>query len=181
MPPLAPPKPLGPPPAVDRKRTTPPLTDADIDAITRPAASTAESDVLTGSELYDTVRSLTYSGKMEEAAQYCEALITSNPLNADHHCMLALVYLEDHSPSKAYDALRRAVYCDPDCLTAFYLWWLIGVRYHNPRWERMRWAKRHLRRLLTDLPDTHPVPLVGGVTAGDIRYLMERTWGTFNT
>ena len=78
------------------------------------------------------------------------------------------------------DALERLAGPETAGVPA-YLWWLIGVRYHNGRWERMGWAKRHLRRLMAELSDDHPVPLVAGVTAGDIRYLMHRNWSAFES
>jgi len=138
-------------------------------------------EVLTASELYDTVRALMYAGQTQEAQRYCEALIAANPLESEHHCLLALVMLEARDADAALKALRSALYCDPDSLTAYYLWWLVGVRFHGPRWERTRWAKRHLERLLSEIPDDHRVPLLSGVSAGDIRYLLQQKWDSFQT
>ena len=118
-------------------------------------------------------------GKHDEALQRCQELIAVNPLIADYHSLLALVQLERDLPEAAFDALRRAVYCDPDSITAYYLWWLIGLRHHGVAWERTQWAKRHLTRLLANSPDTQVVLSFGAVTAGDVRYLLERNWDVF--
>lgn len=136
-------------------------------------------DALTASELYDTVRALVSAGEIDAAIEHCLALIEQEPLEAKHHCLLALVQIENEAPSLAIDALRRAIYCDPDSITAYYIWWLIGVRYHGASWTRTRWARRHLVRLIGELPDDFELPLVGRVTAGDVRYLLQRDWHSF--
>jgi predicted Zn-dependent protease len=135
---------------------------------------------LSNAQVYARVREAMCAGRIAEARQQCAALIAADPLEASHHCLLAMVFLEDDDQAGALDALRRATYCDPDSLTAFYLWWLIGTRYHGQRWERTRWAKRHLERLTSPLDDALPVPLLSGVTVGDIRYLLARRWDAFD-
>lgn len=188
-----------PPPCVDESADEV-LPSGELDAManaldtTQPASTTAgverrdktvvdevsrRLDALTASELYDTVRALVSAGELDAARERCLALIQQEPLDARHHCLLALVLLEHENAAAAIDALRRAVYCDPDSLTAYYIWWLIGVRYHGASWERTQWARRHLVRLTAGVPDTFDVPLVGRVTAGDIRYLLQRDWHSF--
>lgn len=131
------------------------------------------------SELYDRVRTLMYGKRFDEAERYCQVLTETHPLSGDHHCLFALVMLEAGQPARAMDALRKAVYCEPDHLTAYYLWWLIGLRHRGVQWEKTQWARRHLERLTQDVPEEQTVPLVAGVTVGDIRYLLQRTWDSF--
>jgi len=158
------------PPKVERFTELNPRAKAQLDD---PLSHLAVSSV------YDGIRALLASGKKHEAEAACEELIVQEPLQPNHHCLLALVRLEREDPDGAIEVLRRAVYCDPDNLTAYYLWWLVGVRYWGIAWDRTQWAMRHLSRLVIGLDDHARVPLLSNVTAGDIRYLLHRNWDSF--
>jgi len=125
------------------------------------------------------IRRLMLEGQSDDALSSCLELVEAQPLEALHHALLALVHLDREHQEPALAALRKAIYLDPDGLTAYYIWWLIGVRYRGVDWDRTQWARRHLARLVAGLPDDHRIPLVERVTAGDIRYLLQRDWDTF--
>jgi chemotaxis methyl-accepting protein methylase len=156
------------------------LDTADPKPLSAPTILAHDNATLNTAQTYARIRETMCAGHTPEARKLCADLIAADPLNAAHHCLLAMVFLEDDDQVGAIDALRRATYCDPDSLTAFYLWWLIGTRYHGQRWERTRWAKRHLERLTAPLEDSMPLPLLSGVTVGDIRYLLARRWDAFD-
>ena len=164
---------------------TPFLRDPNLDGIHQKTltgdgavALNAEAHLrsLTGSNLYDSVRTLMHTGRTDDAVDRCLTIIEAEPLEAEHHCLLALVFLESDHPDAAITSLRRAIYCDPDNLTAFYMWWLVGVRYKAVNAGRAAWAQQHLLRLVAHRDDGDLVPLFGRVTVGDVRYMLQCEW-----
>ena len=120
------------------------------------------------------------SGEIDEADRRCNQHLEDYPLSPELHTILAMVYLERKQPEIAVRSLRRAIYCNPEYTTAYYLWWLVGLQYPDAPWARRDWVRRSLLRLTQGYPEKSLVVEreIGHVTAADIRYLVERNWAS---
>jgi chemotaxis protein methyltransferase CheR len=125
------------------------------------------------------LQSLMAARQIERARSVCESMLQKEPLNASAHTMLALIHVELEETDAATQALRRAIYCDPDHLASYYVWWLLSIRDKASQGERIQWARRHMARLVALLADEERIEPLARVTAGDVRYLLQRRWDSF--
>lgn len=103
-------------------------------------------------------------GSLREARQWCEVAIESDRLNAQCHYLLATITHEMGEFAAEKQALKRAVYIDPDFALAHFA--LGNVRLHEGRCDD---AERHFSNaflLLQAIPRDEILSESGGLTAG---------------
>jgi chemotaxis protein methyltransferase CheR len=109
-------------------------------------------------------RALADQGDLEGSLQLCEAALLRDRLDTEAHLLLAAIRQESGEIPAALQAVRRALYLDPDSAVAHFLEGNLLLR----RGERAR-GRRAMETVVTLLaaaPRDDLVPASGGLTAG---------------
>jgi chemotaxis protein methyltransferase CheR len=144
-------------------RKAPPRVVAPVAAL--PAASG-------GPALIARARASADSGRLEEAANHCEAAIATDKLNPDWTDLHASILLEQGARGAAETALKRTLYLDAERVQTH-------VRLANLLWaqpHRRAEGLRHFRtalELLSACDEQDPVADTDGMTAAQVRTIIQ--------
>ena len=111
-----------------------------------------------------TARDCANQGRLAEALEWCEKAIAAEKLDPARHYLLATVRQERGEAEAAAEALKRALYLDPDFALAHFA--LGNLRLSQ---DRRREAERHFDNTLALLrarPHDEVLPESDGLTAG---------------
>jgi chemotaxis protein methyltransferase CheR len=166
MPPLAPVSAARPAPAVVPAvgRKAPPVPPRVVVPVATPPAA--------GAALIARARASADSGRLEEAANYCETAIATDKLNPDWTDLHASILLEQGARGAAETALKRTLYLDAERVQTH-------VRLANLLWaqpHRRAEGLRHFRtalELLAACDEQDPVSDTDGMTAAQVRTIIQ--------
>jgi chemotaxis protein methyltransferase CheR len=116
----------------------------------------------------DRARFLADQGNLEEARHLCDDALAKDRLNPRAYLLLAAIQQEQGEVPDALDALRRAVYLDPDAVMPHFLQGSLLLRQGKQK-QGVR-CMETVMRLLGRLPREELLPDGDGLTAG---HLME--------
>jgi chemotaxis protein methyltransferase CheR len=114
--------------------------------------------------LLQRARTLADQGCLEPARDLCEAVLAQDRLDAAAHLLLAAIHHERGGILEALEALRRAIYLEPDCVPAHFL--LGGLLFQQGESQRARRSMETVINLLHTAPRDDVVPSSDGLTAG---------------
>jgi len=103
-------------------------------------------------------------GNLEEAFLWCEKAVAADKTSPRHCYLLAMILLEQGREKDAVQAIKRALYLDPEFIAADYALGNIAARGN-----RHKDVSRHFRNvaaLLSKMPQENTLPELGGMTAG---------------
>jgi chemotaxis protein methyltransferase CheR len=104
------------------------------------------------------------------ARTWVDTALAGDVLLAPAHYLSALILLEDARPEDALEALRRAVFADPNFVLGHVA--LAGVASRLGQRQRARRALASVERLLAGMDSNRPVPEGLGLTVGELRELV---------
>ncbi len=117
------------------------------------------------------VRALAHGGNRTAAREAAERLARAQPLVAEAHLLLGMLYLDVGAVEPAAESLRRAAFIDPhNPLTQF---GLARACLRRGDEVRARTMLTHTRRLLAPAPDDQAIAGGGGLQAGELRQALE--------
>jgi len=105
-------------------------------------------------------------GLLTQAEEWCRRAIDADKLNAASRYLLALILIEKLEPEDAMNALRKAIYLEPNFAIAHYTMANLHHRKQNEAESR-----RHLKHALSALKGLAPeeeLPESEGITAGKL-------------
>jgi chemotaxis protein methyltransferase CheR len=114
-------------------------------------------------------RALADTGQFARAREICTRLIEANPLDADAHFTLGLIFAHTSLPDAAEASFRRAIYLDRGFVLAHYHCGALLQRAGNQ--VRARKSFENAVALLDRFAADEPVPHADGITAGELRAL----------
>lgn len=121
-------------------------------------------------ELLRQAQELANQGALTEACAHCEAGLAQQKLNAPGHYLHAMILQELNRPTEARDALRRALYLQPDMIMA-----ICTLANLEQQQGHRREALRHFDnafRILSMHKDDSLIPHSEGLSAGQLRELL---------
>lgn len=155
---VAPVRPVSPPcPAAPAAVPTP--TALSIAPALRPARATPSAEAAA-----ERAREAANAGNLTEALQWCDAALATDKMNAGYHYLRATILQEQAAPGDALQALRRALYLDPQFVLAHFA--MGNMARHLGRLDEARLHLENAQRLMGALPSEEPVPYGEGITAG---------------
>lgn len=116
-------------------------------------------------------RDLANQGRLDEAAERCHAVISSDRLNPGYHYLLATIQQEQGRVEAAAQSFARALYLDSDFVLAYFA---LGNLYRSQ--GRQREAQKQFDdalRLLRRHPADEILPESEGMTAGRLGEIIE--------
>ena len=122
--------------------------------------------------LLDQARSLADQGKYAEASALCQKAATMNLDSAHPHLILAQIAQIQGAAQKSKEALKRAIYLDTDCLTAYVELANIYLQEGNRRMARKMLDTSVA--LMRRLPAQAPVVLYHPTTSTDVLTYLEQ-------
>jgi tetratricopeptide (TPR) repeat protein len=114
--------------------------------------------------LLEQARELADRGNLEEARGLCEAALAQDRLDSETHILLAAICQEMGEIRAALEALRRALYLDPDSAAANFLLGTLLLRMGEP--GKGQRCLETVVGLLSPMPRDEPVHRGDGLTAG---------------
>jgi len=114
--------------------------------------------------ILERARAFADRGRLEEAYRLCQTALGRDRLDVEAHLMLAAVCQEREDIPAALEALRRAIYLDPDSASANFL--LGSLLFRQGHMGRARRCMETVVTLLCAVPRDEPVRGSGGLTAG---------------
>jgi len=161
------PAPVAPPP-----RPTRPVSHAAAAGRTAVASPTGpRGTARVPSTALDRARSLADHGDLEEARRVCEAALKQDWHDPAAQLLLATIAQEQGDLAAAAEALRKAVYLDPDSPLAYFL--TGSLLFRQDRRQEGRRALEVAVELPTSLSRETAVPYGHGLTAGQLLALVQ--------
>jgi chemotaxis protein methyltransferase CheR len=114
--------------------------------------------------LLERARILADQGNLVEARRLCDAALARDRLNPRAYLLLAAIQQEQGEILDALDALRRAVYLDPDAVLPHFLRGILLIRQGKQRQGVL--CMETVMRLLARIPREELAPDGDGLTAG---------------
>jgi len=114
--------------------------------------------------ILEQARAFADQGRLEEAERLCQTALGRDRLDAEAHILMAAVCQERGDVPAAREALRRALYLDPDSASANFL--LGSLLFRQGHMGRARRCMETVVTLLCAIPHDAPVCGSGGLTAG---------------
>ncbi|MDA8192801.1 MAG: hypothetical protein M0Z53_02210 [Thermaerobacter sp.] len=111
-------------------------------------------------------RALANQGRLADARRECEAWLAANALNPEGYLLLAAITQEEGDVPTSLEALRRALYLDPDAAWAHFL--MGGLWFREGDRNRGQRAMENAARLLAAMDPDRAVPGANEVTARDL-------------
>lgn len=133
---------------------------------TQPAAAeapTREPEANAAGLLLD-ARGAADRGALEEAERLCRAALELDRLHLEGNLLLAAIAQERSDLPAAFDALRRALYIDPEAAAAHFLLGCLLLRQGDAEAARRHMAT--VADLVAERPSDELVPGADGLTAG---------------
>lgn len=123
------------------------------------------------SSMYLLSKAYANQGHLDQALSWAEKTVATDKINPIYHYLQASILQELNLVEEATEALRRAVFLDPDFVVAhFALGNLLRLR------GRLSESGRHYRNALTILDGyalDEPVPASEGMTAGELKAIVQ--------
>jgi len=119
----------------------------------------------------DFARACANDGLMEEALRHCRAAIQMDKLNAEHYYLHAMILAETESPVEALDALRKALYLEPEFILAHF-----AMANLSRQLGDVNGGRKHLENTVSLLKKIEPesiLPASEGITAGRFFEMVE--------
>ncbi len=114
------------------------------------------------------VRVLAHGGDRTAAREQAERLTRAQPLVAEAHLLLGMLYLDEGALEPAVESLRRATFLDAHNALAHFSLGRVYLQMGDQ--ARARAALIHARRILAVLPDDQAIFGGGGLVAGELRH-----------
>lgn len=111
-------------------------------------------------------RDLADQGQLDEAHRLCELALAGDQLDPEAHLLLAAICQERGEVGTAVEALRRAIYLDPDSAPAHFLLGSLLLRQGEQR--RGQRSMETAVGLLSSRPRDEVVPGTDGLSAGPL-------------
>lgn len=153
--------------AISRETLEQPET-AWSEAVSESPAVPPQPPVLGPQPLIERARFLADQGNLEEARHVCDSVLAKDRLNPQAYLLLAAIQQEQGEVPDALDALRRAVYLDPDAVMPHFLRGSLLLRQGKRKQGVL--CMETVMHLLGRLPREELLPDGDGLTAG---HLME--------
>lgn len=120
-----------------------------------------------------TARECANQHRLAEAFGWIEHALALDRLEPGFYWLLASLHIEQAEPERAIAALRKALYLDPDFVMAHYLCGLLSLGRDDPA-SAIR-DLRNCLRLLEPLDHASPLPEADGLTAMDLKVLVQNS------
>lgn len=125
----------------------------------------------TGEGIFLQIRSLANLGQLGKAEQMLAQLIETTTPTPTHFYLQGSIFFEQGAYQKAEDALRKALYLEPDMILAHLL--LGSLMQKKGDHDRARKHYKNIQKLIGQLADEAEIPDSEGITAGYIRSSLE--------
>jgi chemotaxis protein methyltransferase CheR len=116
-------------------------------------------------------RKLANEGRLSEALLECDKAIAEDRLLAASHYLRGVILQEKAAFEPAREALRRALFLDPDLVVAHFA--LGNLLRRQDRWKDAAKSFENARALLQKYPPAAELPESDGVTAGRLLSIVE--------
>ena len=140
-------------------------TPAEPDQAARPAEA-LEKARPNAASLLQRARDLADQGQLDDARRLCECSLERDQLDPDAHVLMAAICQERGEVGTAIEALRRAIYLDPDSAPAHFLLGSLLLRQGELR--RGQRSMETVVGLLSARPRDEVVPGTDGLSAGPL-------------
>ncbi len=111
-------------------------------------------------------------GHWEDARYWCEWALERDPLLVQAHFLSGLLHSQEGNVELALGAMKRVVFLDRDAVLGHY--WLANLYEELGKPERARKSLETAAQLLAVLPPQAEIPWSEGMTAGRLRYIVQR-------